>query len=90
MWTKQGDVMGRKRESEKIEAGHHHTSLLLLFYSCCFEDELVGKPFFSILSTLLFLYCLIIPITHKHKNNNASSSHNMIIRRHPGTICCIQ
>lgn len=61
----------------------YHPLLLLLFYSCCFEDELVGKPSALALSAFLFLYCLIIPFTRWHNNNNAYSSNNMIMHRHP-------
>lgn len=44
---------------------------------------LVRKPSAFGLPALLCLYCLIIPITDRHNNNNAYSSNNMIMRRHP-------
>lgn len=66
----------------KAKAGHH-TSIILLFYSYCFEDELVGKPSALVPSALLSLYCLIIPFTHRHNNNNAHSSNKMIMHRRP-------
>lgn len=57
--------------------------LLESLFSSCFEDKLVGKPSAPALSALLSLYCLIIPFTRWNNNNNACSSNNVIMHRHP-------